>query len=99
MKRFNSDKVPMSHHLVPLSDKQKARNRSARGIKKLWASDIERSNAVKADRPFITEVRADYKPPRLRGNSGTRLSPEKRAMVELRRSGRAEFFASLGVKV
>lgn len=34
-----------------------------------------------------------------RGFNGCKLSPEKRALIELRRSGRAAFFASLGVVV
>lgn len=50
---------------------------------------------VKRERDFLTETKPGYKPGKLKGRSGTRLSPEKRAMVELRRTRRAEFFASL----
>lgn len=99
MKRFDSSKVRSSHHLVPLSDKQKVFRRRQLGIKSRFASDVAPSNGPKADREFITAVKSDYKPPRLRGRSGTRLSPEKRAMVERRRGDRAAFFASLGVSV
>lgn len=96
MKRFNASKVKASTHLLPLSDKQKARARAAKGIQMPFARGV--GPAVVAppkDRDFLAPTRADYKPPRLRGRSGSRLSPEKRAMVELRRDARAAFFASL----
>lgn len=95
MKRFNPNKVKSLGNLVPLNDKQKARLRAANGVKSRWSVDQDRPADKPKEREFLTHVRADYKPPRLRGASGTRLSPEKRAMVERRRADRAAFFASL----
>lgn len=96
MKRFDASKVKMSTHLVPSSDKQKARARAANGIQMPFARTVGPIEIKPPkDRDFLAPMRADYKPPKLRGASGTRLSPAKRAMVELRRDARAAFFASL----
>ena len=96
MKRFNASKVRMSTHLTPSSDKQKARVRSANGIQMPFARTVGPVEIKPPkDRDFIAPTKSDYKPPRLRGASGTRLSPEKRAMVQRRRDLRAAFFASL----
>ena len=95
MRRFNSNKVKALGNLVPLNDKQKARLRSANGVKVRWSIDAPAPDNKPKERDFLTAVREDYRPPRLRGRSGTRLSPEKRALVEKRRADRAAFFASL----
>lgn len=97
MKRFNASKVRALGNLQPMTDKQRARNRSARGIQMPHASGVGPAPISKPnnEREFIAPMKADYRPPRLRGRSGTRLSPEKRAMVERRRDLRAAFFASL----
>lgn len=96
MRRFNSSKVKALGNLVPLNDKQKARLRSANGVKVRWAVDAAPSGDSKPkERDFLTCVRSDYKPPRVRGASGTRLSEAKRAMVQDRNAKRAAFFASL----
>ena len=96
MKRFDASKVKMSTHLVPSSDKQKARARAANGIQMPFAAGVGPAAISKPkERDFLMVTKSDYKPPKLRGASGTRLSPEKRAMVELRRDRRAAFFASL----
>jgi len=99
MKRFNPNKVRPLGNLQALNDKQKARLRAANGIKQRWAVDDVKPSEVKTVREYLAPVKADYQPPKLRGRSGTRLSPEKRSMVELRRGERRAFFASLGVQV
>lgn len=82
----------------PLSDKEKARLRALNGVKSRWAADQNvKSLEVKKVRDFVAPMKENFKPAK-RG-SGCRLSPEKRAMVELRRGKRSAFFASLGVKV
>lgn len=96
MKRFNSSKVRMSNYLQPASEAQKRYIRRLNGIQMPRAAAVGPKPIDKPkDRDFLTCVKSDYKPPRLRGRSGTRLSDAKRAMVELRRDARAAFFASL----
>lgn len=101
MKRFNPHTVRASKHLQAKTDKEKAAMRRARGIKQRWAADdapIETSKVIEY-RECHAPIREDYIPCRLRGRSGTRLSPEKRALVAARREGRKAFFAELGVCV
>lgn len=83
-------------NLQSQSERQKQYNRRVKGIQKPFASTVGPIEIKPPkDRDFNAPMRADYKPPRLRGRSGSRLSPAKRAMVELRRDARAAFFASL----
>lgn len=95
MKRFNSSKVRALGNLQPKSEKEKAFARRSNGIKSRWSVDAMVSSEVKREREFLAPMKADYKPPRLRGRSGTRLSPAKRALVEARLAARKEFFDSL----
>ena len=89
MKQYRTD---------PLTEREKRYLRQVRGTKQPFSVD--------APAPEIKKVR-DYretigvKIPRRtrRGFNGCKLSPAIRALIELRRSGRAAFFASLGVKV
>jgi len=83
----------------PLTEPQKRYLRKLKGIKAPWSVDKPVTNAKPKAREFLTCVREDYQPPKLRGRSGTRLSPEKRAMVKSRLADRREFFAALGVKI
>lgn len=99
MKRFNSHTVRASKHLQAKTDKEKAAMRRANGTKQRWAEDLE----VKADAPKLRKFHAprrdDYKPPRLRGRSGTRLDPRVREIIAARREGRRAFLAEMGVQV
>lgn len=95
MKRFNASKVRALGNLAPLSEKQKAFLKRSKGLKGRWSQDQSEVSARPKEREFLTVKRADYLPPRLRGNSGTRLSAELRAAVEARRQARERFFASL----
>ena len=96
MRRFNASKVKMSTHLVPSNDKQKARARAANGIQMPFARGVGPATIVPPkERDYLAPQRNDYVPCKLRGRSGTRLSPEKRAMVAARRAARDAFFASI----
>ena len=101
MKRFNPHTVRASKHLQAKTDKEKAALRRANGVKQRWAVDDApiKTSKVTEYRECHAPIRRDYKPPRLRGRSGTRLSPEKRALVAARHEGRKAFFAELGVNV
>ena len=101
MKRFNANKVKPSCYLTPSSEKDKAALRRINGIKQRWACDLdakEYNEAARVKRAMARKpapLREDFKPSRLRGNSGTRLSPEIRAIIQSRMVARGEFFAAL----
>lgn len=104
MKRFNSHTVRASKHLQAKTDKEKAAMRRANGTTQRWAADDAPilpfgAVATMAPKEYLAPMREDYKPPRLRGRSGTRLDPRVRAIVAARREGRKAFFAELGVRV
>lgn len=104
MKRFNPHTVRASKHLQAKTDKEKAAMRRARGVKQRWAVDDAPILPFGVDvvvpvREFTAPMREDYKPPRLRGRSGTRLNPATRALLAARRVDRKAFFAELGVRV
>jgi hypothetical protein len=83
----------------PLTEKQKRYLRKVNGTKKPFALDMVRPDNRNKEREYYAPIKASYKPCRLRGNSGTRLSEAKRAMVRSRLDARAAFFAELGVQV
>jgi hypothetical protein len=100
MKRFNAQTVRPSSHLQPTSEKAKRYHRKVNGIVQFRSAAVgPKPDDKPKDREFYLPRREDYKPPRLRGASGTRLSPAKRSMVELRTQNRKAFFAELGVVV
>jgi|SRR6478609_2835040 len=100
MKRFDASKVRPSSYLQPTSEKAKRYHRKMSGIVAPMSTAVgPRPDDKPKDREFLLPRRSDYKPPRLRGASGTRLSPAKRAMVELRQDKRRAFFAELGVSM
>lgn len=102
LKRFNSDKVPMSHHLVPLSDKQKARQRKANGIKSRFASDVERVDVVNKEREYYAPIKPGFKPCRVRARHGrgyVGLGGAKRTLVEKKQAERLAFLRALGARV
>lgn len=99
MKRFNASKVRALGNLQSLSETQKRALRRERGLKQRWSLDTVRPSDVKTVREYLAPVKADFVPAKPRGRSGTRLSPEKRAMVAAKSVARREFFASLGVRV
>jgi len=85
-------------NLQPLSEAQKRSMRRLNGTQMPFASGVGPAEVSRPnnDRDMIAPFTPKL-PRRLkRGTRGSRLSPEKRAMVELRKTGRAAFFASLG---
>lgn len=84
-------------NLQPLSEAQKRSIRRLNGTQMPFASGVGPAEVSRPNNdrdmlaPFTPKLPRRFK----RGTSGSRLSPEKRAMVELRKSGRAAFFASL----
>jgi hypothetical protein len=84
-----------------LEPREIAAIKRAKGIKAPHSSASTLSNEpkFKATRDFTAPTREGFIPAKPRGKSGTRLSPEKRAMIEARKNNRREFFASIGVKV
>lgn len=92
-------KVRALGNLQGKTTKEKARDNAARGVKQRWAVDEIKVLEVKKVREYLAPMKPSYVPCKLRGRSGTRLSPEKRAMVERRRDDRKAFFAELGVSV
>jgi hypothetical protein len=86
-------------NLQSMSAKQKAHARRSNGIKMRWSVDETKASDKPKEREFLLPRRENYKPPRLRGASGSRLAPAKRAMVEARTQNRKAFFAELGVVV
>lgn len=97
MKRFNSNKVRALGNLQSQSDLQKRYNRRVRGIMKPFSAAVGPVEMVKPkERDFLTCVRADWSPPKIRGANGTRISPAKRAAIQARQVARAAFFAELG---
>ncbi len=98
MKRFNANKVKPSSVLTPNSEKQKAFLRRQNGVKSRFAVDLE----VKAFDPVKSAMarkpaplRDDFVPCKLRGRSGTRLSPAIREVLRQKAERRAAFFAGL----
>ena len=85
----------------PLTDKEKARLRAAKGVKSAFSSSstLDAEPAFKATREHLTVVRDDWVPPKLKGRSGTRLNPAIREMVKRKAAAREEFLRGLGVKV
>jgi hypothetical protein len=80
---------------MALTEKQKQVLRRLNGTRQRWALD-KPTPAIKKTRDYLSVVKSDYVPPRLRGQSGTRLSASKRAMVQTRLGLRRAFFESFG---
>lgn len=80
--------------------------RKIKGIKNRFAVDTPppvydaAARAKRADALGVLPVKVGYAPKGFgkRHQSGSRMSPSKRAMVEARTHARAEFFASLGAQ-
>jgi hypothetical protein len=83
----------------PLTEKQKRYLRTLNGTKTRFAVDAVVSTEVKRLRDFSAPYTIKLNKRFKRGTSGCRMSPEKRAMVQLRLDKRAAFFAELGVQV
>ena len=98
MKRFNPNKVRALGNLQTKTDAEKRAIKRLNGTRDRWSMDTP-AHPVKAVREYLAPVDPSYRPPRLRGRSGTRLSHEKRAMVLDKAYRRAAFFASIGVQV
>lgn len=83
-------------NLQSLSEIQKRYNRRAKGIVKPFSAAI---GPVETDKPkerdFLVCMRADFKPARIRGRNGCRLSDAKRAELTAHHAAREAFFASL----
>lgn len=79
----------------PLTDKEKARLRAANGVKARWAVDPKVTSEVKKVREYRETIKVELPRRRKLGTSGSRLSPELRAIVEARGAARAEMRASL----
>lgn len=103
MKRFNAQTVRPSSYLQPTSEKAKRYHRKVSGIVMPMSAAVGPKPEDKPkERDFFAPVKSDWKPPRLRGASGTRLDPKVREIVERKRAANrafhAELRASLGVK-
>lgn len=98
MKRFNSNTVRCSTHLVTPDIRNKAH------AKREYKKAIEAVNFTTAKRVERAEKltalpRKEGHVPRAFGRRTVGLSEAKRAMVERRQSDRKAFFAELGVEV
>lgn len=99
MKRFNSNTVRASKHLLAKTDKEKARLRAFKGVKSRWAQDREvKPSDTSEVKAFIAPMKENFTP-RGFGRKVKGLSPAKRALVAQRQDQRREFFASMGVLV
>lgn len=94
MKRFNPWKVRPLGNLQSKSEKEKKFARRLNGIKVRFSLDTP-APEIKKTRDYLAPVKAGFVPAKPRGKSGCRLSPAKRAMVEMRHEARGRFFASL----
>jgi hypothetical protein len=99
--------VWLSHHTIQswrgimirtLEEREKRAIRRSKGIKKPYDLSVVNGGVTLVApkvRTFYAPMKSDYRPPKLRGRSGTRLSSAIRQAMALREAAREAFFASL----
>ena len=93
--------MAMGHKMFrtePLTEKEKARNRAANGVKQRWASDDRVANSKPSDDPKFVAPYTIKKISKRRKFNGCRLNDETRKVLEDRKALRVEFMRGLGVR-
>lgn len=90
--------MAMGHKMFrtePLTEKEKARNRAANGVKQRWSADDRVLNSKPSDDPKFIAPYSIKTISKRRKFNGCRLNDETRAEVERRRGLNAAFHAAL----